>query len=80
MILIIHYTILYYYIGRNWYEILRQFDALTLTTIHKVACPANWGSGQDVVLHPEITLEEAVDYRYVEIRDWFKLAKCPADL
>mmetsp|Transcript_31896 Transcript_31896/g.53796 ORF Transcript_31896/g.53796 Transcript_31896/m.53796 type:complete len:216 (-) Transcript_31896:356-1003(-) len=67
-------------IGRNWYEPLRQYDALTLTTEHKVVCPANWGSGQDVLVHPEVTAEEAAEFRYVEIRPWFKLTKSPADL
>eukprot|EP01032_Pedospumella_encystans_P022183 gene22183-25139_t len=67
-------------VGRNWYEVLRQYDALTMTTIHKIVCPANWGSGQDVLLHPEITAEESTQFRYVEIRPWFKLTKCPQDL
>ncbi len=71
---------LYSFTGRNWYEVLRQYDALTMTTIHKIVCPANWGSGQDVLLHPEITAEESTQFRYVEIRPWFKLTKCPQDL
>lgn len=59
---------------------LRQYDAIVMTTLRKVVCPSNWGSGQDVLLHPEITGEEAAEFRYVEIRPWFKLTKCPTDL
>ncbi len=63
--------------GRNWYEVLRQFDALTLTTTHRVVCPSNWGQGQEVLLQEGISVEEAALYRYVEIRPWFKLTPCP---
>jgi len=63
--------------GRNFYEALRLFDALQLVTHHRVVCPANWGSGQDVLLHPKISTEEAAEFRFAEIKPWFKLTNAP---
>ncbi len=45
--------------GRNFYELLRVIDSLQLTAYHKVATPANWESGQDVVVSPAIPTPEA---------------------
>ncbi|PHQ58982.1 MAG: peroxidase [Maribacter sp.] len=45
--------------GRNFYELLRVIDSLQLTAYHKVATPANWEQGQDVVVSPAITTEDA---------------------
>ena len=45
--------------GRNFHELLRVIDSLQLTAYHKVATPANWESGQDVVVSPAITTDEA---------------------
>ena len=64
-------------IGRNFYEVLRQLDGLLMTTYHRVVVPSNWGQGQDVMLHPECTLDEATLYRFVEVRPWFRIASCP---
>ncbi|MCR8668131.1 peroxiredoxin [Aestuariibaculum sp. M13] len=44
--------------GRNFEELLRVIDSLQLTAYHKVATPANWKSGEDVVISPAITNEE----------------------
>ncbi|MCH4552635.1 peroxiredoxin [Aestuariibaculum lutulentum] len=44
--------------GRNFEELLRVIDSLQLTAYHKVATPANWKSGEDVVISPVITNEE----------------------
>src|SRR6188508_1992410 len=44
--------------GRNFDEILRVIDSLQLTAKHKVATPANWKDGQDVVITPAIKDEE----------------------
>lgn len=41
--------------GRNFDEILRVIDSLQLTDSHKVATPANWKQGDDVVIAPSIT-------------------------
>jgi len=45
--------------GRNFYELLRVVDSLQLTAYHKVATPANWEHGQDVVVSPAIPTEQA---------------------
>ncbi len=45
--------------GRNFYELLRVVDSLQLTAYHKVATPANWEHGQDVVVSPAIPTDEA---------------------
>lgn len=45
--------------GRNFYELLRVVDSLQLTANHKVATPANWENGQDVVVSPSIPTKEA---------------------
>lgn len=45
--------------GRNFHELLRVIDSLQLTAYHKVATPANWNSGEDVVVIPAITTEDA---------------------
>ncbi len=40
--------------GRNFDEILRVIDSLQLTDAHKVATPANWQQGEDVVIVPSL--------------------------
>lgn len=45
--------------GRNFDEILRVIDSLQLTAYHKVATPANWKFGEDVVISPSISTDEA---------------------
>lgn len=45
--------------GRNFHELLRVIDSLQLTAYHKVATPANWNHGEDVVVSPSIPTEEA---------------------
>lgn len=45
--------------GRNFDEILRVIDSLQLTDRHKVATPVNWRSGDDVIIVPSLSNEEA---------------------
>ena len=45
--------------GRNFDELLRVIDSLQLTAYHKVATPANWKHGEDVVISPAISTEDA---------------------
>ncbi len=47
--------------GRNFYELLRVVDSLQLTANHKVATPANWKNGEDVVVSPSISTKDAID-------------------
>lgn len=46
--------------GRNFQEILRAIDSLQLTANFSVATPADWEQGQDVVISPAISDEDAV--------------------
>jgi thioredoxin-dependent peroxiredoxin len=45
--------------GRNFDEVLRLIDALQITTKHKVATPVNWKPGEDIVISPAVSDEEA---------------------
>ncbi len=45
--------------GRNFAEILRVIDSLQLTTYRKVATPADWRQGEDVVILPTVSDDEA---------------------
>ena len=46
--------------GRNFHEILRVIDSLQLTAYHSVATPANWNSGEDVIVVPAVSTEDAI--------------------
>ena len=45
--------------GRNFEEILRSIDSMQMTAKHKVATPANWNKGEDVIIVPAVKDEEA---------------------
>lgn len=45
--------------GRNFDEVLRLIDSLQLTSTHKVATPANWKRGEDVIIVPSVSDDEA---------------------
>jgi alkyl hydroperoxide reductase subunit AhpC len=45
--------------GRNFQELLRAIDSLQLTVAHKVATPADWTPGQDVIILPAVSDAEA---------------------
>lgn len=45
--------------GRNFSELLRVIDSLQLTDHHKVATPANWKDGEDCVIVPALSDEQA---------------------
>ena len=45
--------------GRNFDEILRVIDSMQLTAEHKVATPVNWKQGEDVIIVPSVSNEEA---------------------
>jgi thioredoxin-dependent peroxiredoxin len=45
--------------GRNFDEVIRVIDSLQLTAKHKVATPANWRDGDDVIIAGSVSDEEA---------------------
>ncbi len=46
--------------GRNFVEVLRVIDSLQLTANYSVATPANWVDGEDVIVVPAVTTEDAL--------------------
>ncbi len=46
--------------GRNFTEVLRVLDSLQLTANHSVATPADWKQGEDVIVVPSISTEDAI--------------------
>lgn len=50
--------------GRNFNEILRVIDSLQLTDEHKVATPANWEDGDEVVIVPSLKDAEEIKRRF----------------
>ncbi len=45
--------------GRNFNEVLRVIDSLQLTAKHSVATPADWQHGEDVIIVPAVSTEDA---------------------
>ena len=45
--------------GRNFDEVLRLLDSIQLTARHKVATPVNWKPGEDCIIVPSVSDEEA---------------------
>ncbi len=66
--------------GRNFHELLRVIDSLQLTAYHKVATPANWNHGEDVVVSPAIPTQEAIgmfEGGVEEIRPYLRMTPDP---
>ncbi|MCY3815837.1 MAG: peroxiredoxin, partial [Gammaproteobacteria bacterium] len=45
--------------GRNFDEVLRLLDSCQLTASHQVATPVNWNWGEDVIIVPAVSNEQA---------------------
>ena len=66
--------------GRNFDELLRVIDSLQLTDNEKVATPANWKDGDDVVILPSIPNEEAdklFPKGYKELKPYLRMTPQP---
>lgn len=66
--------------GRNFDELIRVIDSLQLTAYHKVATPANWKYGEEVVITPAVSNEEAdklFPKGYKEIKSYLRLTPQP---
>jgi len=67
--------------GRNFDELLRVIDSLQLTDKHKVATPANWKHGEDVIIVPAVTNEQAKELfpgGWKELKPYLRTVKQPA--
>jgi thioredoxin-dependent peroxiredoxin len=66
--------------GRNFDEILRVIDSIQLTANHKVATPANWKQGDEVIIVPAVSNDEAKT-KYPEgwktLKPYLRLVKQP---
>jgi thioredoxin-dependent peroxiredoxin len=67
--------------GRNFEELLRLIDSLQLTDSHKVATPADWKDGKDVVIIPSLTdpkeLEQRFPRGYRTLRPYLRVTPQP---
>ena len=66
--------------GRNFDELLRVIDSLQLTAYNKVATPANWKHGDDVVISPSVSSEDAKTMfpkGFKEVKPYLRLTPQP---
>ena len=66
--------------GRNFDEVLRVIDSLQRTSAHKVATPANWRPGQDVIIVPSMSDEEAGEHfeSFKRVKPYLRTTKDPS--
>ena len=67
--------------GRNFDEILRAIDSLHLTAKHKVATPANWKQGEDVIITAAVPDDEANEKfgSFERVLPYLRKTKQPSD-
>ncbi len=66
--------------GRNFDEILRALDSIQLTAGYQVATPANWKQGDDVIITPAVSNEDAKERfgEYETVLPYLRKTKQPA--
>lgn len=67
--------------GRNFNEIIRVLDSMQLTAKHKVATPVNWENGDDVIIVPAVSNEEAKEKYpegWNELKPYLRTVKQPS--
>jgi alkyl hydroperoxide reductase subunit AhpC len=68
--------------GRNFQELLRAIDSLQLTEKHQVATPASWRQGEDVIILPSLSDEEARERfpdGWKELKPYLRIVPQPKD-
>lgn len=66
--------------GRNFHELLRVLDSLQLTAYRKLATPANWEKGDDLVISPSVSNEDATEMfpkGFTEVKPYLRLTPDP---
>lgn len=66
--------------GRNFDELLRVIDSLQLTATHKLATPANWQQGEDCIIVPAVSNDEAEELfpaGFTEVKPYLRTTKQP---
>ena len=65
--------------GRNFDEILRVIDSMQLTAKHRVATPANWKHGEDVIIAGSVSDDEAKTLfpGYTAVKPYLRVTKHP---
>ncbi len=67
--------------GRNFDEILRVIDSMQLTASHKVATPVNWQQGDDVIILPALSNDDAKPLfpnGWKEVKPYLRVVRNPA--
>ena len=65
--------------GRNFMELLRAIDSMQLTAKHKVATPADWNKGEEVIIVPAVKDDEAKELfkEFKKIKPYLRYTKSP---